>query len=702
MRAKPVSILEGDTFVVSDRRGDISISPEEAQGLFQGDTRFLSRWVLTVNGTLPNPLSTDDVNYFSSQFFVVPGTGTIYVDSPMSIVRQRAVGGGFHEDITVTNHKPKPLDLDIKIEADADFCDLFQVKDAEFKRAGKFYKKVDGNRLVLGYQREKFVRETWVTSSSPAEIDENGFRFRIHLEPHGEWHTSFDVLAALDGTEAMKRKPKYKDVHDTPTPNVGMSLQSWKASAPQLHSSWPDLERIYERGLIDLAALRFFSAYAPGEALPAAGLPWFMALFGRDSIITSFQALPFIPELASTTIRVLAMRQGTRVDDFRDEEPGKILHEARWGEMTAFEERPHSPYFGASDATPLFLVLMDEFERWSGEHQLVKKFEAEARAALRWIDEYGDRDGDGYVEYERRTEGPGTIENQCWKDSWDSIMFSNGTLASYPIATCEIQGYVYDAKRRCARLARDFWGDSDLAKRLEKEAAELKQKFNRDFWIPEKHFFALALDGQKRKVDSLTSNIGHLLWSGIVDENKAEACASRLVGPHLFSGWGVRTMADNEGGYNPIGYHVGTVWPFDNSLVALGLRNYGFKKEAAQVALANLEAAKYFEYRLPEAFAGYSRAKTDFPVEYPTACSPQAWSAGAPLLFLRTLLGLEPVGNRLLVDPAVPKQIEWMELLGIPGRWGRTDAFGRGLLDMSQTDDAKSHKKQPDTGKIAA
>jgi len=681
MRARPVSILEGDTFVVSDRRGDISISPEEAQGLFDGDTRYLSRWVLTVNGQLPNPLSTDDVNYFSAQFFLVPGTGTIYVDSPMSIVRQRAVGGGFHEDLKITNHKAKPIDLDIRIEADADFADLFQVKDALFERAGKFYKRVDKNRLVIGYQREKFVRETWISSSAPAEIDEKGFRFRVHLKPHGEWSTGLDVLAAVDGTEGTKTKPKYKDVHDTPTPNVGMSLQRWTATAPRLHSSWSDLEKTYERSLVDLAALRFFSRYTPGDAVPAAGLPWFMAIFGRDSIFTSLQALPFIPDLTSTTIRVLAMRQGTRRDDFRDEEPGKILHEARWGEMTAFEERPHSPYFGASDATPLFLVLIDEYERWSGKHELVKKYEAEARAALRWIDEYGDRDGDGYVEYERRNKQTG-IENQCWKDSWDSIAFRDGSLASYPIATCEIQGYVYDAKRRCSRLAREFWGDAELANRLEKEAAELKQKFNHDFWIPEKQFFALALDGQKRKVDSLTSNIGHLLWSGIVDEDKAAACARHLVGPRLFSGWGIRTMADDEGSYNPIGYHVGTVWPFDNSIVALGLRNYGFKKEAARVALANLEAARYFQFRLPEAFAGYSRAETNFPVEYPTACSPQAWSAGAPLLFLRTLLGLEPVGNRLLVDPAVPKQIEWIELLGIPGRWDHADAFARGLVEL--------------------
>jgi glycogen debranching enzyme len=682
MRPKPVSALEGDTFVVSDRRGDIAISPEEAQGLFQGDTRFLSRWVLTVNGQQPNPLSTDDVHYFSSQFFLVPGTGTIYVDSPMSIVRQRAVGGGFHEDLRVRNHTAKPLDLDIRIEAAADFADLFQVKDAEFNRKGKFYNRIEPNRLVLGYQRERFVRETWITSSAPAEIDEKSFRFHVHLEPHGEWSTSLDVSAAVDGGEGTKTKPKYKDAHDVPTPNIGMSLESWMTNAPQLRSAWPDLERIYQRSLVDLAALRFFSRFAPGEALPAAGLPWFMALFGRDSLITSFQALPFVPELAANSLQVLALRQGTRRDDFREEEPGKILHECRAGEMTAFEERPQSPYFGSADATPLFLVLLDEYERWTGKVDIVRQLEPQARAALNWIDKHGDRDGDGYVEYERRNTETG-IENQCWKDSWDSIRFSDATIPPKPIATCEIQGYVYDAKRRSARLAREFWGDPESAARLEKEAAELKRRFNQDFWIPEKQFFALALDGKKRKVDSLTSNIGHLLWSGIVDQDKADACARHLVGPELFSGWGIRTMSEREGAYNPIGYHIGTVWPFDNAMVALGLRNYGYKKEAAQVTLANLEAAKYFDYRLPEAFAGYARSETNFPVEYPTACSPQAWSAGAPLLFLRVLLGLEPVGERLLVDPAVPKQIAWLELTGIPGRWGRADAFARGLIDVS-------------------
>jgi glycogen debranching enzyme len=460
-----------------------------------------------------------------------------------------------------------------------------------------------------------------------------------------------------------------------------LNLEQWRENAPRLMCSWNWLERIYQRSLVDLAALRYFPALMFGKSLPAAGLPWFMTIFGRDSLITSLQTLPFTPELAGTTLLALAARQGTMIDDFRDEEPGKIIHEVRFGEMTAFEERPHSPYYGSADATPLFLILLDEYERWTGNAQLVCRLELEARAALRWIDVYGDRNGDGYVEYETRNKETG-LENQCWKDSWNSMLFADGSPSRLPRATCEIQGYVYDAKLRCARLARLFWHDPALAERLEKEAAELKQRFNEDFWLPEREFFALAIDGGGRKVDSLTSNIGHLLWSGIADEEKARACVRHLMSEQLFSGWGVRTMAEGEGGYNPIGYHLGTVWPHDNSIIACGLRRYGYRAEAARIAAGILAAAIYFKGRLPEAFAGYQRALTRFPVEYPTACSPQAWSTGAPLLLIRTLLGLEPDGEHLLVDPALPCSIKQLDVLDIPGRWGRMDACGHGKLDI--------------------
>ena len=378
-----------------------------------------------------------------------------------------------------------------------------------------------------------------------------------------------------------------------------------------------------------------------GETLPAAGLPWFMALFGRDSLITSLQVLPYLPELAATTLRALAAHQADVRDDFQEREPGKILHELRHGELTARGERPHSPYFGTADATPLFLVLLDEYHRWSADGALVRTLEPHARAALEWIENSGDSDGDGYVEYERRNAATGLV-NQCWKDSWDSIQFANGELAHGPIATCEIQGYVYDAQRRSARLAREVWGDEALAERLERQADTLRQRFQRDFWMPERGCHALALDGNKRQVDSLSSNIGHLLWSGMLDDATAGLTAQRLLGDELFSGWGVRTLGASEAGYNPLGYHTGTVWPHDNSLIAAGLARYGHEEAAAKIAAAVLSAAPYFEYRLPEVFAGFPASLTTVPVAYPTASRPQAWAAGAPLLLLSTLLGLRP------------------------------------------------------------
>ena len=487
-----------------------------------------------------------------------------------------------------------------------------------------------------------------------------------------------EILKAAAGTT-----PSSPQAHNGRNSEKAEYLQQWLASAPRLSSEWNWLERIYQRSLIDLAALRFFPHIMPGRSLPAAGLPWFMAIFGRDSILTSLQALPFTSELAETTLLVLAAWQGMMVDEFRDEEPGKILHELRNGEMTAFEERPHSPYYGAADATPLFLILLDEYERWTGNSAIVRKLETEARAALKWIDHYGDRNGDGYVEYNRRNKETG-LENQCWKDSWNSILFADGSLSKLPRATCEIQGYVYDAKRRCARLAPQFWQDAALAEQLEQQAAELKARFNRDFWIPERNFYALAIDGDNRKVDALSSNIGHLLWSGIAEEDKARLCVEHLMSKQLFSGWGIRTMGEDEGGYNPVGYHVGTIWPHDNAIIASGLRYYGYREEAARVAAGILEAATFFQGRLPEAFAGYRRDLTGFPVEYPTACSPQAWATGAPLLLIKAMLGLEPAGDHLLVDPAVPTMIGRLELLDIPGRWGRSDAFSRGLVAIPE------------------
>jgi glycogen debranching enzyme len=453
-------------------------------------------------------------------------------------------------------------------------------------------------------------------------------------------------------------------------------LDSWIGRAPRLMCDCEALTMTYRRSLVDLAALRWSPLTAGGQFLPAAGLPWFMTTLGRDSIFTGLQSLPFTPELAATTLRVLALLNGKNLDDFRDEEPGKILHEVRLGELVAFEEQPHLPSWGSADATPLWLVLLDEYERWTGDDTLIRRFESEARGCLDWIDTYGDALGNGYVWYQRRNTTTG-LENQCWKDSWDSISYHDGALPDLPRATCEVQGYAYDAKIRAARLARKFWNDPSYADRLEREAAELKERFNRDFWIEDRGYYALALDPDGRQVDALSSNIGHLLWSGIVLPDRALQVADHLLGRKMFSGWGVRTLATDAGRYNPVGYHVGTVWPFDNSIIAWGLRRYGFAKEAARIAEAIIDASHYFQGRLPEVFAGYDREPTKYPVQYPTACSPQAWSAGAVLLLLRTMLGLDPVDDYLVVEPVLPKSVGRIELLDIPGRWGRTDAFAR-------------------------
>jgi glycogen debranching enzyme len=685
MTERQVKILEGNTFVVSDERGDIEASRTDPTGLFSFDTRFLSTWVLTIDDERLTPLSVDDLQYFETRFFLVPGTGTVYVDAKLSVIRQRSVGNGFHEELTILNHDDKPVELIVRLEAGCDFADLFEVKDA-LKKKGAYSTRLEEGRLVLSYQRDTFARSTVISSSQPCTLDEQGLTFQVKLGPHGSWKTGLDVVTAVLGPgDGGEEGPSLAWQARRPPTNIAHNLARWLDAAPRLECDWEPLQITYRRSLIDLAALRFSPISAGRHSLPAAGLPWFMTMFGRDSILTSLQALPFTPELAATTLRELGLRQGTRIDDFRDEDPGRILHEMRYGELTAFEERPHSPYYGCADATPLFVVLLDEYERWTGDTRLVRELELEARAALSWIDEYADLQGNGYVAYQRRNQETG-LENQCWKDSWDSISYRDGTLPGFPRATCELQGYAYDAKLRGARLARVIWRDPTFAETLERQAADLKRRFNRDFWVEDGEYFAIALDADGRQVDSLTSNNGHLLWSGILDKTKAKAVVQQLMSERLFSGWGVRTLAVGEGRYNPIGYHVGTIWPFDNSFIAWGLRRYGFQAEAAQVAAGILEAAEFFDGRLPEAFGGYPRTMTKYPVQYPTACSPQAWSTGAPLLLLRTMLGLEPVGEHLLVDPALPSTIGHLELLDIPGRWGRVDAFARGRVNTSRAD----------------
>ncbi|MBU8861523.1 MULTISPECIES: glycogen debranching N-terminal domain-containing protein [unclassified Micromonospora] len=673
-----ISILDGNTFLVSDRRGDIEPSLDYPTGLFSFDTRFLSTWVLTLDGERLNALSVDEETSYDTTYFLVPGAPSHYIDAKISVLRYRAINGSFEETLTVLNHTTSTVELTLRIDIGTDFADLFEIKNAQRKPGGATV-RVEGADLLLSYRRERFHREVRVTSSVPGAVDEQGMTFHIRVEQHAEWRTKLVAQALVVGADGRDFRESLPIGLNRTVDQIRAERRSFVAAVPRLICDYEPLATAYQCSVRDLGALRYESITF-GSQLIAAGLPWFMTLFGRDSIFTGLQALPFLPRILPPTIAVLAGIQGSRLDDFRDEEPGKILHELRYGELAGFEEQPHSPYYGSADSTPLFLILLDEYERWTGDQNLVRRLEPEARAAIDWIDTYGNSRGTGYIYYQTRNPETG-LPNQCWKDSPDAIAYRDGRLPGFPRATCELQGYAYDAKVRTARLARTVWHDHAYAERLEREAADLKQRFNRDFWVADGGYYALALDADGNQVDALSSNIGHLLWSGIVDDDRARTVGDHLLGPDMFTGWGVRTLASGQARYNPLGYHVGTVWPFDNSIIAWGLWRYGMREEAGRICAGMLEAARHFQGRLPEAFAGYHRDLTNYPVEYPTACSPQAWSAGTPLLLLRVMLGLQPHDDHLVIDPDVPPGLGRIEVLDIPGRWGGVDALGRSRPD---------------------
>jgi glycogen debranching enzyme len=678
VRAPQINCLEGSTFMVSDIVGDAGPDPDEVLGLFYRDMRHLSRWQLAIDGERLDALSNGASGYPSATFFLA-GPRTVYQNPTLSVIRERTLGQGsgedLHEKLTVINSGREAMVIELSMNFDADFADLFEIKEKQLTKKGTISRRVHSQRVELIYQREDFERRT-IVNAEGARLSQGAAEFLLRLGPAESWSRTLQVTfksVAPRAEPAAVSGPPSSEVKRPQVMSHRDRMDAWLEAAPEVRASWDSLRHTYERSLRDLAALRLQAQALPeGAAVPAAGLPWFMAVFGRDSLITSYQALPFVPQLASATLQVLARWQAQMWDDFRDAEPGKILHELRFGELTYFREWPQSPYYGSADSTPLFLILLDEYERWSGDTDLVAELEPHGRAALDWLEHHGDLDGDGYLKYQSRNLGSG-LANQCWKDSWDSIVHPDGQLASLPRATCELQGYAYDARIRIARLAREVWHDSATADRLERDAAELKTRFNSDFWVAGDDFFALALDGDKQQVPTLTSNMGHLLWSGIVDDSKVDAVVDHLMGNRLFSGWGVRTLAMGQPAFNPLGYHDGTVWPHDNSLIAAGLARYKRREEAGRIALAMFEASAYFDHRLPEVFAGYPRSLTEFPVEYPTACSPQAWAAGTPLLLLRVLLGLEPRDHNLTCTPYVPRAIGSLGLTGVPGRWGRAD-----------------------------
>jgi glycogen debranching enzyme len=670
-----IQVLEGSTFLLSDQRGDVLAG--SVGGLYHEDTRYLSGFRLTIEDLTPVLLSSGSVDHASAAFFLTNPELAGVPAGGLSIQRYRVVGRGLVEVLLVQSHLDAPVRLTLRLATAADFADLFEVKGKSVSKRGDLSvaHDPDSSALLFEYRHRGFEAATRIHSTEPGRIEGDDVVFDLSLEPGSTWKTRLQV-AVRHGQEVLEPIAEEERAASRalqrwrePSP----VLQKWRDEVPRLEADWDLVKLVYEQSVADLAALRLHADVEGNEfSLPAAGLPWFMAIFGRDTLITSYQALPVGPELARGALYALAGLQGTTVDDFSEEEPGKILHEVRFGELTVIGLSPHRPYYGTADATPLFLILLSEYWRWTGDRQTVLDLEHHARWALTWIDVYGDADGDGFLEYRPRS--PAGLRNQGWKDSWRAVMFADGRVAEPPIALCEIQGYVYDAKVRMAEVAAEVWEDPETAGRLRAEAARLRDRFNEAFWLDGRGgYYAMALDGAGRPVDSLTSNIGHLLWSGIVPPDRAATVVRQLLSPAMFSGWGVRTMSTEDVGYNPISYHNGTVWPHDNSLIAAGMARYGYREEANRIAVAMFEAAGFTGFRLPEVFAGYPRTESRFPVRYPTASSPQAWATAAPFLWLRVMLGLEPRDGRLTQEPVVPRGVGRLALSGLHALGRRVD-----------------------------
>ncbi|WP_336715649.1 amylo-alpha-1,6-glucosidase [Arthrobacter sp. USHLN218] len=662
--AGTVTLVEGSSFCISSANGDIN--PELPHGVFHQDTRILSRWDLTVNGNPLEPLTAQNKEPFRALFAGRVPRSDGYADSPLIVERLREVGAGILEEITIRNYSMLPADCVVRLAVEADFADLFEVKEARVQRRWEETRAAYGDALTI-HAAWRDVRKGVVVKADGADIALDALTYRVQVPPHGQWTAQVSAVPTVDG--AVSAAPFVHPAAGDLTPR-DHRRREWVEKIPVLHIGNRSIERTLARSYDDLGSLRIQDPAHPERVVVAAGAPWFMALFGRDALWSSEMALPVDPSLALGTLQTLADRQGSVVDPLNEEEPGKILHEVRFDVSSGQAMGGKSAYFGSIDATPLFLIVLGEVSRWGFGADILAELQPHADRALEWIRDYGDRDGDGFVEYQRLNDN-GLI-NQGWKDSWDGVNFADGRLAETPIALCEVQGYVYAAYMACAYMAYDA-GDLAKAADLRDRAARLKKRFNEAFWLPDKGYYAIALDKDKRPVDACASNMGHCLWNGIVDADKAQQVVQHLMSPEMFSGWGVRTLASDMGAYNPASYHNGSVWPHDNAIIADGFLRYGFVEQAQQLSTALLEAADYSDGRLPELFCGFDRSQFAAPVPYPTACSPQAWAATTPIFLVKNLMRYDPhvAAGGLWMDPALPESYGDLHITNAPMAGGR-------------------------------
>jgi len=657
-------------YLLLEASGDIAHPGHCGLGLFLDDTRMLSEYRLELAGGTPTLLSSQVIRAFSAQVDLAIsdrefGGQQWDVSNVIHVRREMLLDDRLAERVTLTNYLNRTIDYPLRLHVGCDFADIFEVRGWGREERGTFYEpEVTTSAIRFAYRGRDgaLIRSEVLFGTPPDTIDGHGASWLLQLLPHEtitlEWHVLPEIVLgdappgeSVDEASMEQRRTRLHAVYD-----------GWRAQCAEYETSDEQLNRTIEQSITDLRALYI---EVDGAQIISAGTPWYSTAFGRDSIITSLQTLVLNPAIAIDTLRYLAATQGREEDPFTEEQPGKIMHEIRRGELARAREIPFIPYYGTIDATPLFLVLLHETWRWTGDLDLVRELLPNAERALYWIDRYGDVDGDGLVEYARTS--PKGLVNQGWKDSWDGVPYPDGTIPHPPIALVEVQGYVYDAKRRMAALY-DALGNRSGCERLTAEASAMRDRIVERFWNEELGTFALALDGEKRALPTVTSNAGHLLWSRVPDSTQANKMARRLMTPEMFSGWGLRTLSAAHPVFNPMSYHNGSVWPHDNALVALGMSFYQQIEPARRIFTALYDAARGMRYhRLPELYCGMGRAFGVHPVLYPVSCSPQAWASGSVCMLLQSAIGILPDAPHHMLHVRQPWLPDFLEELVVRG-----------------------------------
>ncbi len=672
-----LSVNNGATFMVTDLAGEIQADTE--QGVFADDTRFVSYWAISANGVPWQRLTSAVTEYYAARVYLtnrlIPTEKGDVPAGSLSLVVGRTVGDCIHEDLDVANYGLATVRFNLEIALRSDFADLFEVKAGHLVRRGRIVSRWRGKRgeLETTYANRDFHRSLifrLLESSSPPHYANGRVTFDVELAAGASWHTCCDYVLVRDGSARAPRRVHY----DRSGTEHDRLHREWLDSATKLTSANEDVYRLYRQSVEDMGALRLHDrANASDLWLPAAGVPWFVAIFGRDSLIASLQNMIVHAGFARGALAKLAALQATEMDDERDAEPGKIPHEVRTGELAHFRLIPHTPYYGTADATPLYPIVLHEAWKWLGDDGLLRAHRETALRCLDWIDRYGDLDGDGFQEY--RTRSPKGYDNMGWKDAYDAVVYPDGRQVAQPKALCELQGYVFDAWLRMAEIF-DALDEPVRAATLRTKARALRTAFEASFWCEDLGFYAFGLDAEKKPIRTIASNAGHCLWSGIASPERAARVVRRFFEPDLWSGWGIRTLSASNPAYNPFSYQRGSVWPHDNGIIALGFRRYGFAAEAARVARDISEAASYFvSYRLPELYAGIERGPGTFPVLYPQANVPQAWAAGSVFHLLQAILGIraDAPNGRLYVAPELPPWLPEISLHGLGVGRARVD-----------------------------